>query len=411
MKTLAQQVFSATSLLFGARLLYQIAILSIFGIESYGIFAFYLTVATICEKLKNLQVWQIISPYLGGIHKETVLKISFIAEAGFSITAVILCYFSGLISHVENETFFIITTLLLFNFIGTAQSYLRYNNLYHHVRNSAFFFFLFICILSITTYAGLFDISYEVFVSLIILLEIFYFVSVNFAFLVISKIHKIKLCPKKTFVLLNRIRKGLVLTYPSNILRMLMRDGDVFLVGIFLGNVSVGVYRMAKNIAHLPLFVSDGFYFAIHPEFLKKLKSNKINEVKTLVLKCLKFSILGASVYSIILFLFIGSLSYFDLQDKSWYLIASLVGYFHGAIFISLITFWLAPLTLALENYEGFFRAHLISTFIYFVLFAFGLDAFGLSGLCVLLFIYYVLWSLICLREVKRSWASLQYSV
>lgn len=174
--------------------------------------------------------------------------------------------------------------------------------------------------------------------------------------------------------------------------RMLSRELDLIIIAGFVTPASVGIYKIAKQVAQILNMLIDPLYQSIYPEFARLwAKADRKNFIGMLKKSSLVVGI--AVIVCWIVFLLTGRWI-IDFMVGATYKDAYFVSLIYMlALVIGLANFAFTPALLAMGFPRKSFMANLISTVLYFiVLFPFVIK-FGVAGASWAYVVYYVIWS------------------
>jgi len=399
---LAISIFSGNSTLFASRLAFQIALATLFTVEVYGYFALAQSIILIFEKLKNIQPWQQLTVELAEEQDESSVFWQFLS---YELLCSVLSYFFFLallmiLPRVFPEEVYdilcIYSLYLLIGFNGSALGFLRWKSSYNHVMFIHIAISILICVLPLLAFQA----EWLTVLYAYVFIELLFFFALNVVAILKAG------APNLTYVmfLIKRKIMGHVaiikITHTNNVVRVLTRELDVVLLGLLATSSVVGIYKMAKNVAHLPVFVSDAFYYSIYPE-LVKVKTD-ISRFRSLLKKATFYSVIFSLVV-IVGFVF----SYVVVKKMSLgvevYAVLILAIVFQFPIAICLATFAWAPALISIGKQEVLLRSNLWATIIYFALFYPMYTLWGELGVVIDYGVYYLVWTLLIWRPLWNS--------
>lgn len=191
-------------------------------------------------------------------------------------------------------------------------------------------------------------------------------------------------------------------TNVNGTVRMLSRELDIVLVGSFLGAGSVGIYKISKQVASIPGFMTDPLYNAIYPELSRLWAKGKREHLKRIIRKAVKYAFM-ASVSVWLAFLLVGNkfiniVFGYQYSDAYWPISLYMFGTLLGAT-----TFPFSPAMLSAGLHLKLFWILNYSTAIYFVfLYIFSSKA-GLNGAAGAYLFFYVPWTLFAAYYLKKE--------
>jgi O-antigen/teichoic acid export membrane protein len=186
---------------------------------------------------------------------------------------------------------------------------------------------------------------------------------------------------------------GFVITTNLNAsIRMASREADVLIIGALLNPTSVGLYKVAKQIASILGIVTDPLYQAIYPELARLRASNDIANL-------MKLSVRSGLVAGCVALLMWGSIAVvaepllFHLFGPEFVSARAVMLWYAMAIVVAVIGFPLQPLMLAFGRPKQSLWIHVFSTWVYLSLLFPMLQRVGLNGAGMAYLGYYVTWS------------------
>jgi len=143
------------------------------------------------------------------------------------------------------------------------------------------------------------------------------------------------------------MRKFIINNSLGNTLKSFIQQGDVLLLGILAGPVSVGLYSVAKKLAYSLLTITDPLVNSIYPQFSKLVAEEKITELKKMLRKISLISIVPAMAFLVGCYFFktwivikVFGASYIDAAPPFFILLINAV--------VGALTFWVLPLVQSL---------------------------------------------------------------
>lgn len=401
MLKLAVSIFGGTSSLFASRLLFQISFAYIYGIEIYGYFALAQSILLLIEKLKNFQPWQQLTVDIANAEsKELVFWTFFLYECVVSIFSygvflVVFLFFMDSLGGELKSILIYYSLYLMLCFNGSALGYLRWRAEYKYVFISHICASSLICTVSFFAYW----LSWMDAVYAYITVEFIFFISLNVvAILKVGRADFRKICG----FMAQRIRghmRIIKVAHSNNIVRSLTRELDVVVLGLLASSSIVGTYKMAKNIAHLPVFITDAFYYSIYPELVRlcadRLRFNILLRQSTV--NALIFSFVTTLVFLI----FLCSAYALDIKQE-FFDVVIMAAVFQFPISICIVTFSWAPGLISLGKQHELLKANVWATIVYFCLFYPLYITGGAIGVILNYGVYYVVWALIIWRPLWR---------
>lgn len=377
--------------MFGAKLIFQLVLSAIYGLEVFGFFATAQSIVYFLEKIKNMQVWQIQTTEMRDGNANELFWIFWIYELTLSLLVFVLFFLLNLILSdvLEQEVLNILQIYqfyLLFGFNGAALGYVRWVNRYSAIL--VVYVVTSMCILSLSVFSVY--LGSELTINAYVTVEIIFFIVINVvAIRFAGKISWSFIRSKISSLFWEHISK-IKITHSNNVVRVFTRELDVVLLSFLAGSSVVGAYKMAKNIAHLPVFITDAFYFAIFPEFVRNISDRY--KMRSIIFRATIYALLFS--FFIILvswcFYYIGLAMKVDIDMLE---VLFMVGLFQISISICVTTFSWAPAMFAYAEYTYLLLANLVATAIYFALFFFMFEEYGVYGVILDYAVYYAVWA------------------
>lgn len=401
MLKLAISIFGGNSSIFASRLLFQISFAYIYGIEIYGYFALAQSIILLIEKLKNFQPWQLLTVDIASTEsKELVFWTFFLYECAISIFSYgvffsLLLLFENLFGQELKGILFYYSLYLMLCFNGAALGYLRWRAEYKYVFISHVCVSLLICAVTFSAYwLSWMDVVYA-------------YITVEFIFFISLNVVAILKVGRADFGRIFRFMKQRIhghlqiikITHSNNIVRSLTRELDVVLLGGLASSSTVGTYKMAKNIAHLPVFITDAFYYSIYPE-LVRLCADRLR-FNILLRKATVNALLFSLITSLAFVIFLGSIYALEIKQE-FFEVAVMTVVFQLPISICLVTFAWSPGLISLGKQHDLLKANVLATIIYFSLFYPIYFLGGAVGVILNYGLYYTIWALIIWRPLWK---------
>ncbi len=143
------------------------------------------------------------------------------------------------------------------------------------------------------------------------------------------------------------IRKFVISNSLGNTLKALIHQGDVLLLGILAGPLSVGFYAVAKKLAYSVLTITDPLVNSVYPQFSKLIAERRVKEVIKMLKRISLVSVIPASGFLILCFFFkawiiskVYGTEYMEAASPFFFLLINAV--------IGSLTFWVLPLVQSL---------------------------------------------------------------
>lgn len=388
------------------------------GLADFGFFVLAQTYVVIFSLLVSFQTWQPVSKFGIDYIEEgdldtfermfslAILVDVFCAWVIGSITIMFLYLYHNQLGWGQ-EQFWIIASFMLvvlFNISGSFSGLLRLCDQYSLIaRGQVYFGLLRLALVCLAAYMSS---SVVEFALAWAIAEVY-----SHLFLVFKGLACYKLKFGRKFKMRMPIfgsrKKFLSFLITNNIdvsIRMISRQADIVLLGIFAGKEQVALYKIAVQVCSLPLRVTDPVYQVLLPQFSKLLAKGALKDVRKMVAK---ISVVGGLFFIFIfsVFLMTGQSlinlvfgdQYAEVYDiASIYLIA-LLGAMVGLPYV--------PYFQALGNAKLCLNIQLITTVIYVALLYPLIDRMGTLGAAIAYIFYYIIWLCLALyyfRVVKR---------
>lgn len=394
----ASYSFIGTALNYGSKFVFFVWLAKYIGFSSFGIISIVMSVVLLFEKLFNPQIWLFLIKENKGkdVSQHLIIKCIFY-ELLFKFFALVVYLFFILTFVNENKELYLIYGFYIFiSFVGTAIGLIRINNDFKSVFLSNFI--VFITVIITFSFINVFNIkSLSLILFCILLVDFFYFSYLLYKSTVFNFIFK---AFNLTYFKVPEL-KSIVIFHLNGALRVLNRELDVILISLFFSNSTVGIYKLSKQIVHLPLFLTDGLYNSIYPSLCNFFHENKKKEFSELIRSNL---IIGVKVgfFSMFVVIFISLLlQKYYYTDADGLFISSAILLF--PIFIAVITFPFAPAINAVGKALVLFKINCVSVSIYFItliMFSY-LGSYYLALFSYL--IYYISWSLLSWLVIKKE--------
>ncbi|MEZ8195298.1 lipopolysaccharide biosynthesis protein [Vibrio cortegadensis] len=402
-KRFAKFTFISTIFNYGSKFLLTLTFAKVLGLDDFGVYTVITATVFLFEKLCNPQIWLYLiknSNKSDSItFKSRLISKSITYEIIFKLCAVIT-YYSFIYLFIENNfnLYAVAGIYIPIMFIGTMQGLIRLNNnvyglLKYNISIFAINIIVVICVL-------FFQMTIEDAVVLFIVPEFFGLIvichasKVNFKFILKSAIY---------FKFDKNEVKEIFHFHLNGMVRVLTREFDIIVFSWFFNKESVGVYKIAKQVSHLPLLMTDGLYNSIYASFCKFISQGEFKLAFCLFYKNIKtaawISLVGLGgvvVVSLVLDHIYGT------DDKI--LIISILLYL--SVIVSIVTFPFAPMMNALNKTKELILINVAATIVYFFVFYISCE-YGSEVIVYLSYlIYYLLWSFLCYLIIIKDKAS-----
>jgi O-antigen/teichoic acid export membrane protein len=173
-------------------------------------------------------------------------------------------------------------------------------------------------------------------------------------------------------------------------LRMVTREGDVLLVGTVLGSPAAGAYKIGRNLAMLPLLLTDSLYFLAYPRFSVLFARDDIQGVRRLIRQgCLLGTIVG--LVAVALAVLVGK-QFLELISITDPLVFRTMCICIVSTALATATFPFAPAMVASGNHRHQVIALLISTVAFLIVALAAMKPLGIAGAALSSIIFYLTW-------------------
>ena len=173
---------------------------------------------------------------------------------------------------------------------------------------------------------------------------------------------------------------GFVLvTNASTALRLATREVDVFVVGAWLGEAAVGLYKVARQFAQLAAQVYDPLSHAVYPELAKQVaRGDRGRFIRTVAFGGAVAS--GVSVAALIGTWTLGEWAIVTSVGDAFRASTPILVAYVVAVCINVATFFLGPAALALGRPKASLHGIVVSSIAYFASLIPLMEAFGAVG-------------------------------
>lgn len=353
--------------------------------EELGNYTLILSTVVLVDKLFNFQSWQALIQYGSSFDIEekkaqelfnygiTLDVISAIfAFAFLQLSAHIICDFFNL----DREyllTLRVYGLVILFNIEGMPTAVFRLQDKFSVFAYRSGL----IAIMKLTLFVVLFYISANLHWYLIgtLLAQIagsLYFVARSGTIVKIRPWHHLS----KSFILnIHKDNPGLlkflIYTNFQSSTKLLTSMLDVFLVSKFLGNTQLGYFQVVKQVSRVFTQMSAPLYKAIYPEFTKLVRSKRLQDLKTSLIRLTLVAIFSCSLIYFG-FLWKGEVLLRLYAGEGFSESFSILKVYLPGVFIFMSTFPLTPALLALNKPQIPLLTALISSAVFLVSFILG---------------------------------------
>lgn len=177
---------------------------------------------------------------------------------------------------------------------------------------------------------------------------------------------------------------------------------DVFLVSKFLGNTQLGYFQVVKQVSRVFTQMSAPLYKAIYPEFTKLVRSERLRELKTSVIRITLIAIFSCT------------LIYFGFLWKGEVLLRlyagvgfsesfSILKVYLPGVFIFMSTFPLTPALLALNKPQIPLLTALISSAVFLVSFILGYKYQGNLAIGYSYTLMTIVWLFVSINFLRKN--------
>lgn len=187
----------------------------------------------------------------------------------------------------------------------------------------------------------------------------------------------------------------------SGTLRLAARECDLFVVGGFLGPAAAGVFKLAKQIGSIPLFVTDAAYQAVYPHFSRLLAAGERVRVRRQVRRAVLIVGTGV-VVAVGLFALVGPWLIRVILGPKYPGVFLTTECYMVAVMIAAATFPFQPAMLADGAARAIFRIVAAATAAYFIILPLAFSAGGINGVALAYGGFYVVWAALTARELRR---------
>jgi O-antigen/teichoic acid export membrane protein len=389
------------------------------GAEQFGILILITTYVLIVSELINFQTWQTIIKYGVEVIEKDVINFSSLIKLGFilDVTAALLGTAIAIASiliigewRAWNEQHINMTIIysftILFNIQGTSIAILRLYNKFNKIAVHT----IFVALIKLFGASVLFYLKADVWNFLIMwaLTEIIG----NLALITLSiKELRNNGIFKVAKISLNKIShkfKGiwsLFLTVNlSGTIRMATRLFDIMFVGYLLGPASVAVYKIAKQIADIPLKFIEPLQQVLYPYLAKLWAQDNIHDFKrngrklSVLIGLIGVAIFGLGYFTLDWFIHsVFGMQYTEAAIPALVLLGAYSFYYFGI--------HLRPQAIILGAHKQVLYIYIFSTIIFYLVYFILVKKVGIAGAALSHLIFFFIWffSMIILVKLKLN--------
>jgi O-antigen/teichoic acid export membrane protein len=201
---------------------------------------------------------------------------------------------------------------------------------------------------------------------------------------------------------LPEIRRFLLNTNLTGVLRMAATKLDTLLVGVLASPATVAIYRIALQFGRAPVLLSDPLNLVVYPEFARDFARGRIRRMREIARRGSVYVAAVALPATVIVGLegdaLIGALVGNGYRAAATPLLLCLVGALPYVVF-----FWLSPLLLATSHAGTVLEIAGTGTVVQFVSLAALVPRFGAAGAAAGLALNYIIAVALGLRFVRRE--------
>ncbi|MFM7016008.1 MAG: glycosyltransferase [Bacteroidota bacterium] len=192
----------------------------------------------------------------------------------------------------------------------------------------------------------------------------------------------------------------------GNTLKTLLSQGDILLLNLWGTHAAVGFYTVSKKLAYAILTITDPLVTSIYPQLAHLVALNKWKELKTMMGRITRISLIPSAVATLIIFLFKGEIITFVYGPSFIKSVPTFFVHFVGAASSSVL-FWGLPLMQGLNLTNKRIKVYLFAIIINFIIAFYLTPILGpigvASGLvCANLFINFS-FAFYCLKKINRK--------
>lgn len=384
-------------------------------VEPYGILAGIIAYVTIVEKLTSFESWQALIKYGSQALEEgkpdkfgDLLKFGYTLDISTAIGGAIISaslfttlseYFDWGQDHALLVVLYSIT--IAFSIRGSPTALLRLKEQYFWFSLSSSCAAALRLLASLTgAYLGA---GLCFFVAVFALSDVIGKLTLNLAF--IHVVYK----DKKLAFQSARVR-GISRTFPgiwrfvaltnlNSTIRMTSREADVLIIGSVAGPSAMGFYKLAKQLASIPVKLSDPLYQAIFPELARLKSSGNDPEMARLSIRA-AVTAGTAALACWIVFAVFSREAIELLAGESFIPAANIAVWYFFALVIAIASFPLTPFMLAIGKPHVSLWVYTVSTIVYFFSIRPLIDLAGLPGAGIAYVLFYLVWSAFTLSSL-----------
>jgi len=392
----------------GGRFLAMLTVAAALDLESFGLFAVTTSLVMAVERTFNAQSWQLVSRFSAGtdgnVSEGRLASVFRTAVAydlfGAAITITTVLVFARNFADALGISAVGISTIIAFSLIslcnsqGAMTGVLRATDqfwkyaAYQIVLGSG----LLIAMLAAWLIAGVQDASTYLFIWLAVEASCFLLLG-GFALVTIIRRHAdARMDTSATRLGFAATWRFTGATLINSSLRMITKEWDVVLLSSVTGVTSAGAYKLGKQIATLPLLLTDQFYFAVFPKIAQLWSAGATNVVRSLIRKVSAWSFGGAALMLVGSFVVIALLRNIERLTE-YALVLDFIQYCLPSVLVAFATFVFAP-ALTASGHHAWQTFSLLIASIFFFLSFFIAESFDLvAAMPIALFVYYFAWA------------------
>jgi len=392
------------------------------GVEIFGYYVLILSFIEIVDRMFNFQTWQAFVKYASDFLERgekhyviMLIKFSFLIDflslaiaflvALVSINIVMIIF--DIPSDYKSSMIFM-SISLLFNMLNISIGVFRIFDEFM-IQSKILVFAAFVKFILFGLIAVVSP-SFELFIISIVFSKALEFVLTLMYLVKVLDKNEIRVpCIAKTKINLSlmkeiKIIRFIVYNNFDVAVRMVSRQLDVILLGKMYGAETVGIYRIAKELANIIGKLTDPIYQAIYPEFAKLLASNNNNKekVKGAAVKISFYAGLSGVVFYVLFSVF-GEYAIRLAFGEEFVAAYDITLVYLGAVFVAIITLPLYPMQHALGFAKEAFTNQLHATIVYFPILVILTFQFDMIGAAISYVIYYIYITRLTLKSVQKG--------
>lgn len=183
--------------------------------------------------------------------------------------------------------------------------------------------------------------------------------------------------------------------------RMVSRQFDTVLLGKLFGAETVGLYKIAKEIANIIAKLTDPIYQTIYPEFARMLESGKKKETRDIAIKIALITTM-AGVMFYLAFVLLGKWAIVIAFGEEFRSAYSITLVYFIAILIAIISLPLVPLLLSHGLAKEAFYNQLLATAVYAMVLYPLTYFYAAIGTSLAYVVFYLVWVCLTFYVVKK---------